>query len=90
MNKKSTETCPECDLFVWACRCKEPIEKRIPTSREIHNYIDCKIPGLVELIPNESWVSGFKAGWATYKDHLPDFLKKQTVVDETIKDGKKQ
>ena len=69
-------TCPECSLFLYACKCKQPIETRIPTSREIHNYLDCKEIGLV---PNEAFVLGFKAGWEAYHNHLKDFLSAQLV-----------
>lgn len=73
------ETCPECKLFLWACKCKEPIETRIPTEREIRKYTDFKEMGLVV---NEAFILGFQSGWATHKDRLKDFLDAQSVSQE--------
>ena len=70
------ETCPECKLFVWACKCKEPLETRIPTEKEIRKYTDLKELGLVA---NNAFILGFQAGWTAHKDHLKDFLDAQLV-----------
>ena len=75
------DSCPECGLFLWACKCKEPLETRMPTAKEVHKYVDCKEIGLV---PNDAFILGFKAGWVAHKDHLLDFLKAQSnCVDST-------
>ena len=74
MMKRNEETCPECNLFLWACKCKQPIETRIPTSKEIHKYTDCKEIGLV---PNDAFVLGFQAGWEAHRANLKDFLEAQ-------------
>jgi hypothetical protein len=81
-DKSKLDSCPECGLFLWACKCKEPIETRIPTEKEIRKYTDCKELG---LIGNDAFIGGFQAGWVAHKDHLKDFLNAQTVVSKEAK-----
>lgn len=83
---RSEETCPECKLFLWACKCKEPIETRIPTEKEIRYYVDCKEIGLVA---NAGFIGGFQAGWEAHHNHLKDFLLAQPVLILRKEDSEK-
>jgi hypothetical protein len=73
--KHPLNSCPECGLFLYACKCKQPVETRIPTAREIREYVGMEV--------NDAFIGGFKAGWWAYQQNLEAF--KKTVAS---KEGK--
>jgi phage FluMu protein Com len=66
--KNMNDTCPECKLFVWACKCHLSPDQRIPTEKEIREFIPIFGDHL-----SDSFIAGFKAGWNAYKVNTDEF-----------------